>query len=337
MLKKDSFLSRLRRFDLTGEFFITLGTALGLTALTYLFSSISLTTDKMEPFHSTGFVLSVGAVFYMAFAHGTRQALYLAAGVLTLILMVWLERRNDPNDMSYLSPLAIAVQVPLVTLFLVALTVLPNVLPWQYESEAEELAAKNRELDKTLQRLREQFQRIQQQEIIERTAQAKQEQIKVGSRIAFLNSFARELLQASSNRELLNLLFHNMTRLLQLEECLLLLPNEDGKEVSIVRALHPQHDQLENTRMPTETELIAQVLSTKKPVSCLPPQRLNEHALSRLLLPVISHENDQVVAIYSLGTPKGGDLGADDEEFVAVLTAMLAGAMEQLRISSATA
>lgn len=335
MIRKETFLQRLSRNDLTSDFFVSWGVALGLTAVTYLFASIELTEDRMVPFHSTGFVLGAGAVFYIAFMRGTRQALYLAAGLLTLIMMVWVERRSDPHDPMYLSPLSIAIQLPLVGIFLVGLTVLPNVLPWQYESETDQLAAKNRELDKNLNRLREQFHRIQQQEIIERTAQAKQEQVKLGSRTAFLNSFARELLQASSNRELLNLLFHNMTRLLQLEECVMVVIAEDAKEASVVRALHPKHEQLENTRLPLDNALVAKTIETKKAVSFQPPQPLNELVLTRLMLPVVS--GDVVVAMFSLGTPKGGDLAADDEEFVSVLAAMLAGAMEQLRISSATA
>ena len=56
---------------------------------------------------------------------------------------------------------------------------------------------------------------------------------------------------------------------------------------------------------------------------------------SRYLVPVIS--GDAVIALFSLGNPKGAELLADDEEFVVVLVTMLSGAMEQLRISSATA
>lgn len=325
MLKKDSFLQRLRRYDLNGEYFTTVGVALALTALTYLFSAIELTKDEMVPFRSTGFVLGAGGVFYMAFAHGTRQALYLASGVLTLILMVWM-------DVGKMTPFAMALQLPLVGMFLVGLCVLPNILPWQYEEEIEQLAGKNRELDKTLTRLREQYNRIQQQEIIEKTALAKQEQIRVSSRSAFLNSFARELLQASSNRELLNLLFHNMTRLLQLEECVMFLVGEDATEAMAVRALHPKHDQIENTRVALEQPLIAQVLATKKSVSSVPPAPLTDVVQSRLLMPIVSA--DSVIALFSLGAPKNADLMPDDAEFVAVLAAMLSGAMEQLRISS---
>ena len=325
-IKGESFLTRLRRFDINGEFLTTWGVAIALTCLTYLFATIALTEDKMIPFKSTGFVLGAGGVFYMAFAHGTRQGLYLAAGVSTLILMVWIDVGN--------SALYIAVQLPMVMLFLVGLCVLPNVLPWQYEQETEQLAAKNRELEKTLNRLREQFQRIQQQEIIEKTALAKQEQIRVSSRSAFLNSFARELLQASSNRELLNLLFHNMTRLLQLEECLMLLVGEDAKEAVIVRALHAKSQDLENMRIAVDNPVIAPVIAGKKPISHQPPVQLTELATSRYLIPVVAA--DAVIAIYSLGCPKNADLMPDDEEFVVVLVTMLAGAMEQLRLSSAT-
>lgn len=327
MLKKDTFFQRLRRYDLNGEFLTTLGVALTLTALTYLFSAIELTKDEMIPFRSTGFVLGTGGVFYMAFQYSTRQALYLAAGVLTLTLLVWL-------DVGKMSVVAIAVQLPLVGLFLIGLCVLPNVLPWQYEAEIEQLAAKNREIDKTLTRLREQYNRIQQQEIIEKTAMAKQEQIKVSSRSAFLNSFARELLQASSQREILNLLFHNMTRLMQLEECLIILVGEDAKEATVVRALHPKHDQIENSRLPLDNPMIAAVLAEKKPLSSQPPAPLTDLVKSRLLMPIVA--GDTVIAIFSLGTPKNSDLLPEDEEFVSVLAAMLSGAMEQLRISSAT-
>lgn len=328
MGRKESFIQRLRRFDLNGDFFATFGVALALTCLTYLFATIDLTKDEMVPFRSTGFVLGAGGVFYMAFAHGTKQGLYLAAGVSTLILMVWI-------DVGKMSALAIALQLPLVTLFLVGLCVLPNVLPWLYEQDIALMAAKNRDLEKTLTRLREQFNRIQQEEFIEKTALARQEQVRVSSRSAFLNSFARELLQASSNRELLNLLFHNMTRLLVLEECLMLLVGDDAKEVVIVRALHPKHDELENQRLPLDNPVIAPVLASKKPASHPKGAQMTDLVKTRFLIPVVSGET--IVAVYSLGNPKGAELLPDDEEFVVVLVTMLAGAMEQLRISSAAA
>lgn len=327
---KESFLSRLRRYDINGEFLTTLLVAVALTGLTYLFATIELTKDKMVPFRSTGFVLGAGGVFYIAFAHGTRQGLYLAAGVTTLILLVWL----DLDGQDRMSLVSIAVQLPLVALFLVGLCVLPNVLPWQYELDIAALAAKNRELDKTLTRLREQFHKIQQQEIIEKSALAKQEQIRVSSRSAFLNSFARELLQASSNRELLNLLFHNMTRLMQLEECVMLLVGDDAKEAVIVRALHPKSQDIENQRLPVDHAILAPVITSKKPASHTPPAPLMDGVVTRYLVPVVSGE--AVIALFSLGNPKGAELLPDDEEFVVVLVTMLSGAMEQLRISSAT-
>lgn len=323
-------MSRLRRYDLNGEFLTTLIVAVALTGLTYLFATIELTKDKMVPFRSTGFVLGAGGVFYIAFAHGTRQGLYLAAGVSTLILLVWL----DLDGQDRMSMVSIAVQLPLVALFLVGLCVLPNVLPWQYEQDIATLAAKNRELDKTLTRLREQFHKIQQQEIIEKSALAKQEQIRVSSRSAFLNSFARELLQASSNRELLNLLFHNMTRLMQLEECVMLLVGDDAKEAVIVRALHPKSQDIENQRLPVDHAILAPVITSKKPAAHTPPAPLMDGVVTRYLVPVIA--GDAVIALFSLGSPKGAELLPDDEEFVVVLVTMLSGAMEQLRISSAT-
>ena len=327
-MKKDTFLARLWRNDLTGELLVTIGVAVALTLLTYLFAHIELTKDKMVPFSSTGFVLGSGAIFYMAFAYGTRQALYLSAGVLMLVLMVWL-------DVGEMGSTAIAVQLPLVGAFFVGLSILPNALPTQYEEDIENLAAKNRELEKVLVRLREQYHRIQQKDVIEKQADNKKEQVKIGSRTAFLNAFARELLQASSNRELLNLLFHNATRLLALEECLMLIVGVDAPEAVVARALHAKHEQLENSRVPLDNVLLAQVMATKKPVSVPAGQQLVPDVAPRFLLPIVSDSN--VIAIFGIGQPKGAELLAEDEDFLGVLAAMMAGAMEQLRISSGTA
>lgn len=327
-MKKGTFAARLWRNDITGELLVTVGVACALTALTYLFAHIELTNDRMVPFKSTGFVLGSGAIFYMAFAYGTRQALYLSVGVLMLVLMVWL----DVGDMSSTS---IAVQLPLIGAFFLGLSVLPNALPTQYEEDIENLAAKNRELEKVLVRLREQYHRIQEKDIIEKQADNKKEQVKIGSRTAFLNAFARELLQASSNRELLNLLFHNATRLLALEECVMMIVAADTPEAVIARALHAKHEQLENSRVPLDNALLAQVVQTKQPLSLNPPAQLVPDVTPRFLLPIVS--DGAVIAVYAMGQPKGAEMGPDDEEFLAVLAVMLAGAMEQLRISSSTA
>jgi hypothetical protein len=331
MIKDGGFFKRLWRNDLNAEFFTTLAVAIALTLLTYLFVSIELTRDQMVPFRSTGFVLGAGAIFYTAFAYGTRQALYLSAGVSMLVLMVWLDVGSlKPAEMT---TTAIAIRWPLVTLFFIGLSVLPNALPAQYEEDIESLAEKNKELDKQLVRLRDQFHRIQQKDVIEKQGQDKKDQVRLSSRTAFLNSFARELLQASSNREVLNLLFHNVTRLLQLDECLMLIVSGDSPEAVVARALHPKHEQLENARVPFDNAVLARAINEKKPISFAPPQAMLPEVNTRFLLPIVSDGN--VVAAFSLGAPKGGDILHDDEEFLTVLAAMLAGAMEQLRISAA--
>src|SRR5258708_5803007 len=85
------FFDRLGRREFTTEFAYTVTVAVVLTLVTYLFAQIELTKDRMEPFKSIGFVLGSGAVFYFAVTFGTRQALYLASGMVTLTSIVWMQ------------------------------------------------------------------------------------------------------------------------------------------------------------------------------------------------------------------------------------------------------
>ncbi|MBI4863247.1 MAG: GAF domain-containing protein [Candidatus Riflebacteria bacterium] len=177
--------------------------------------------------------------------------------------------------------------------------------------------------------------KVEQQEIVERSNLDKKDQIKLSSRITFLHTFARELLQASSNRELMNLLFHNLTRLLGVEECLLLVMTSDTGEAVVARALHANYEKLENSRVALDNPLLAKIIETKQPVGSVPPATLVPGVVSRYAFPLI--QDDQVVAIFNLGMLKGGDLLPDDQELVQVLAGMTSGAMEQLRISMMTA
>jgi len=258
------FLDQFRRRELSFDLLLTAASAVGLTLLAYLFSAITLTRDRMFPFHSVSFTLATGTIFFIAMTRGVKHGLYLASGMLTLIGLMW--TLYTPMSLTMM-----LVQWPLIGLFFFGLCVLPNVLPWMYEHDIVKLSARNAELEPKLVELRERAAKLEKQETVERAAVDRKEQVRISSRIAFLNAFAREVLQASSNRELLNLLFHNIMKQLQPEECLLLVLNEESREAIVTRAQHPDHEKLENSRIPLDNPLVAKVVQTREPIGTVPP------------------------------------------------------------------
>ncbi len=314
--------------EFTAELIYTVIAAVILTAVTYLFAQIPLTRDRMVPFRSVGFVLGSGAVFYFAVTISIRQALYLAASNLTLIALVWIR-------LSDMSALQICVCLTLVTIYYLGLIFLPNLIPFACENEAAELVQKNKQMQERLSKLHDEVNRRQQQDVVQRAATDRKEQVRLSSRSTLLNSFARDLLQAGSSGEILKVTFNNVMKILACEECVMALITPGAKEATLNRVAHPNAKSLEQTKIPVTGQIIAQVLRTKAPVSSKPPATFVQGVTSRYAFPIVL--DGQVIAVFNLGVPKSGDLSDDDPEIISVVNTMVAGSIEQLRIASGSA
>jgi len=322
---ENGFVPRFRRTELTFDFFVTLAVAVGLSCLTYFFAAVSLTKDGMVPFRSVSFGLGTGAIFFVSVMSSARQGLYLSVSMLILIGMVW-GLFPDNNKMTFIQ---MAVELPLIGLFFAGLSLLPNLLPWILERETSQLAAQNKLIEGKLTDLRKRSETIQQKEVIDRSAKDRKEQVRLSSRIAFLNAFAREILQSTSAREALNVMFHNLTKLLGIDECLLLVIHTESQEAAIVRALHPNYETLENTRVPADNPVISQILSTGRSVDSPTPATFLPGVISRYIFPILSE--GEVVAICNLGVPKGNDLLPEDRELVDIMALIVSGVTDQLK------
>jgi hypothetical protein len=331
--RKEGFFETLRERELAEGAALSLGVTLGLTLATYLFSSVAITEDRMIPFRSVGFVLGSGAIFYLAVTYSTKIALYLAAGVLALMGVVQVSY-GMPDGMPA-AAVAVPVEVPLVAVFFVGLAILPNVVPWIYEAQADDLAEKNARLEARAAELRAQLDKVEKEEIKEKSTLDRKEQVKYSSRATALTTFAREILQAGSHREVLNLLFHNVTKMMGVEECLMLVINREAGEAVVSRALHPEHETLENSRVPLANPLIAEVLEGGKPLTSVSPRTLVEGVNAIHVFPITF--DGQIVTVFVIGKFKGGEPGGEDYPFIEVLARIAEGALEQLRIAMSTA
>lgn len=306
---------------------MTLGIAAGLALLVYLFASVSLTADRMVPFRSIGFVLGTGAVFFFAINGTARQALYLAAAVLGLMVVVYAV--DDTGKAAH------PIVVPFVALYYLGLVVIPNLVPWICEEDVATLVARNAQMETKLTELTAELQALEREESQERSAQNKKEQVRVASRVANLHTYAREIVQASSPAEVRNLLFHNLTKLMGVEECLALVINREAGEARIDRALHPRYETLEKSRVPLTHPLIASVLETRKPLHPAAGTELSEGVRVAHAFPVCGEGG--VLAVFLIGKFKGGDPAPEDLDLLDVLVRIAEGALEQIRIAQATA
>ena len=212
---------------LTAEFTYSLLTAAVLTLVTVMFK------DHLTPFYSFVFVFGTAAAFFFAVTFGTVCGLQQAAALLALMFWVNLVRDDGLTVFVF--------QAPFLALFFLFLTTLPNLRPTVLTAEVKELERKVEELNAVMKKEHK-------EQVAEKSSQSRQQAARYSSRNTLLISFARGLLQAGTVREILNLLFYNLSKSFGAQQCGLFIRSGDSEELIVSRIIHPEHQRLENSR-----------------------------------------------------------------------------------------
>lgn len=313
------------RYELSPSGNLPVYLALSLfTFIAYLFGDIELTKDRMVPFKSPTFALGAGLVFYWALIHSLRQAMVLTTGMLLIMAMVRIQFEEPLNEVR------LAVELPLVGLFLAGLALVPNVIPWMLDEERQALKTENDRIDTKLEPLRRELKKVHESQYKERAQQLRQEAAGLSSRMTSLNTYAREIQQAGSNREIVNLLFLHATKIFGFDEAVMVLIPSDT-EVVVSRAIHPESERLENTRYGLTDETILEMMETRKAVRFDPPQRVLGEMFAIYSFPLVVDE--RVYAIGFVSRIRGGELNPKDGRFIEGMVNMAEGAIAQLAIA----
>ncbi|MBI4867669.1 MAG: GAF domain-containing protein [Candidatus Wallbacteria bacterium] len=299
------------------EFFWALAVLAALTVIAVTFG------DPLTPFYSFCFVFGIAAVFFFAISFSSLLGLVLAAGLLALMLCVsW---AAGP------APLTIFLfESPFLALFMVGLAILPNLRPWMLEVEARNAEELARTMEAKVQDLERQLASQQKEARVDHHDKHKKEVIKFSSRTAVLHSFTRELLQSSSQREVLNVLFYNFTRVFGVQECLLFVRNPGAQELLLTRVVHAAQAELENKRLDINLPLFRLVFDAKREIYFDRPEVLDTDIAVSLLVPILV--DAEIYAVFAIGKTKTGDLQREEADFVLSMTGMATGAIEQLKM-----
>ncbi|MBI4871889.1 MAG: GAF domain-containing protein [Candidatus Riflebacteria bacterium] len=314
----------LRRFldeNANAELLAAMLVLMAMTVLTVVFG------DPLTPFYSFNFIFGIAAVFFFGITFSPGLGLTVAAGLLTMMgCNAW---AAGPAALTIF-----AVECPFLALFFAGLAVLPGLMPVILEAELSAVEAQNRSTEGKLAELEAQLTAFQKEVRVDRMDRHKKETVKYTSRTTVLNGFVRELLQSSSQREILNVLFHNITRVFGVQECVMLVHNKMSQELLVTRIAHPNHTDFDNKKMDPNHPMFRMVFDRKEPILFDAPSQIEEKLVVSLLFPVLV--DGEVYAVFGVGKTKNGDLEKEESDFVLSMAAMASGAIEQLKSILAT-
>ncbi len=316
-LKQYGVIKRFVNKDLKAELVYVF---LVLTVMTILAVGFG---DPMTPFHSFSFVFGVAAVFFFSVTFSTFPGLVMAAGVMALMLCTtWSAGTARLN--------IFLVESPFLALFFIGVAVLPNLMPVLLEQEAVEVEAERQAMEEKAAGLDAQLVSLQREAKSDQMDVHKKDNVKRSTRTTVLHAFSRELLQSSSQREMLNVLFHTLTRTFGVLECAMFIPTGGNDELTIARIIHPDQSALENTKLDSQLPLLQRVISRKIPAQFDVPTAIDDNLETSLLIPILV--DGEVYAIFSVGKFKTGPLQAEEAEFILELSTMTNSAIEQLKM-----
>jgi len=297
-----------------------------LTVASHLFSEIELTRDGFVPFRSGMFVICSCAVFYWGITYSVQEAVQMSFGV--CVIMTLVRSSGAHANSSHL-----LVELPLVGLFLIGLAIIPNLVPWMIEEDIFRLGRENAALDNEIEILREKLGTFQKEEMQDKRSMERRDLASLTSKVILLNGFARELQQAGSMREIINLLFHNLMKSFQIEEAALFVVADEGTALVINKVVHKQSEELENVRiLISQDETLAKVMVSNSFIYDPRGFELVGKLKLHFLIPLV--DDDQICAVYGVGLTRNGIPTRDDVVIIEGMTKMAEGAMEQLRIAT---
>ncbi len=286
----------------------------------------ALGADSLVPFYSVTFVGGTAAVFYLAVSYGPRPALAVSASILVAGLLQGLGEGGEKLQ-------AVMVQAPFLVTFFLGFATIPIVVPTLLSREREALDAEIAAAVRKIDELKRTMDEERKTRVEEKGSAAKEETVRVTSRITQLTTFLRETLQAASTKEILNLLFSNTTKSYGNLEVGLLLPVGDG-EILFSKVAHPDHARIENKRIPLAgLPILASAMTKSVPV--LLPERIELHAetgfSARILVAIQGEQGCE--AVLTLGRARQeGELSAEDARFLGCFGQLAAEAIGQLKV-----
>ncbi len=272
--------------------------------------------DPFIPFESITFMLAIVAIAVMEFIHGVAAALVMASGTAALHLcaMLW----HHPEGASI--PLW---TWPIFVLFYFLAALLPALAPLFYSTAARTLLARVKGLEKRLASMERSYKEEYRKRTKDRMDEHKQQLVYFSSRLTILNGYARNVLQASTSKELLNIMFHALTKHFKPATCLLLSRLEDGQYL-VARAVHPEREELEESRIPGTNPYFQQLAETRAPIFFESPVAVLEKTEASMLLPVYCGHDEEsaprAVFIVLTNPPTLGEADLFIVEKMAVLT-----------------
>lgn len=284
--------------------------------------------DTLTPFFSLCFVFGIVAAFVFAVNSSAEVSLFTGAGVLGIMLMAHLG--GDPENF-----VLFLWQLPFFIVFFIGLAYLPNLLPRIIQDNVDKMRHDSQTWDAKVAELEAVLQGEQANHIEEMSSKVKQEIARYSSRNALLTQFSRSTMQAGSSREVLNLLFHTLTKTFGVQECVLMIHRAETSEIVVTRALHPEYQTLENTKHDRNASAVLEKLFERRTLIHLtPPDTVVPGIVSELVFPVFV--DDEIHGIFGLAKAKERELSDEDVAFIDTLAAIASGAIEQIQIATST-
>jgi energy-coupling factor transporter transmembrane protein EcfT len=278
--------------------------------------------EQPIPFYSAAFVFGTSSVFFFAITYGTTLAISQSGGVLTLLLLLNISAETP-------TPI-IVIQGIFLSIFFLILSILPNISPYVLKKESHQLKTEVEKLTKKVSELTEINKNEHRDSVEQKSTENKQLASRMSSRNTLLITYARGLLQSGSVREIVNLLFYNLSKAFTPKQCLMLIKTPGKDELIISRIIHNNHEKLENSKIVNFCPSLQTVLKNKKILKLPSRSPLTEEIDSELLIPVLLE--DEVHAIFSICDIKEGNLTENDLEFIKVLAGLTSGAAEQITV-----
>jgi len=278
--------------------------------------------EQPIPFYSAAFVFGASSIFFFSVTYGSTVAISQAAGVLTLLLLLNVSAGTSVN--------VIAVQGPLLIFFFFLLAILPNVAPFILKADIEKLEKENATLTQKVEKLHETNQKEHKENVAQKSVGNKKLAAKLSSRNTLLITYARGLLQCGSVREIINLLFYNISKAFVPQQCAMLIKSPGKDEFIIGRIIHKEHEKLENQKITELSPPLKSTIQNKKPIKLPVKTPLTDDIDTEFIVPVLL--NKEIHAIFSICGTKDGNLSEDDVNFIEVLGELTSGAANQLTV-----
>lgn len=291
----------------------------------------SLGADQMLPFYSATFVVGVIATFYYAITFGPRPGSVVATAVMVAFVFQALGAGDEKLQVA-------ALQAPALVLFFLGAACIPRTLASILEAESRQARREGKTLQVKLAELEQTLKDERKERVQDKGSEAKEDIIKITSRTTQLSTFLREVLQAASTKEILNLFFTNTTKSYGNLEVGLFVPSPDGAELIATRISHREHEQLEGQRLAmTDVGILASACGKTSPM-LLPERVVIRQDIdfgARILVPVAVP--DGCAALLTLGKVRNDhELGTEDAQLLGTFAELAAEGISQLTVVHAS-